>query len=59
MSWDDDHPLAPAADAFAEFLLGVWQLEQQANTDLLSAEPAAEAEELPHPAEDFSHENRF
>lgn len=55
MSWDDDHPLAPAADAFAEYLLGIWQLEQaQADTDLHEAEPAASAEEFTPPAGDRS-----
>lgn len=28
MSWDDDHPLAPAADALAELLLSVMEEEQ-------------------------------
>jgi hypothetical protein len=42
MSADDDDPLTPLADAYAEFLYGLWQ-SQQANASASGPADAAEA----------------
>lgn len=44
MSADDDDPLAPLADAYAEFLYGLWQSQQStANASASGPADAAEA----------------
>jgi hypothetical protein len=43
MSADDDDPLAPLADAYAEFLFGLWQ-SQQATANASASGPADAAE---------------
>ena len=48
MSADDDDPIAPLADAYAEFLYGLWQ-SQQAPQNTSEAVPA-DAEATPTPA---------
>ena len=48
MSADDDDPIAPLADAYAEFLYGLWQ-SQQATQNTSEAVPA-DAEATPTPA---------
>jgi hypothetical protein len=44
MSADDDDPLAPLADAYAEFLFGLW-LSQQATANPSASGPADAPEE--------------
>jgi hypothetical protein len=48
MSADDDDPLAPLADAYAEFLFGLWQSQQA--TASASASGPADSESTPTPA---------
>jgi hypothetical protein len=44
MSADDDDPIAPLADAYAEFLFGLWQSQQAtANASVSGPADAAEA----------------
>ena len=48
MSADDDDPIAPLADAYAEFLFGLWQSQQQHQAT--SEAVPADAEATPTPA---------
>ncbi len=43
MSADDDDPLAPLADAYAEFLFGLWQSQQALNPSASGPADAPEA----------------